>query len=196
MKRLAILGGASGVGSKLLEEASIDYAVKIYGRPEYNMFVSKSMMVLGRILQRTRPDVFILNASGPIIPGKDEYAYIQTDALKTLWPFIKGLDLTLVIMSSAGSWRVDDQVDPVLKLFRKSKYQLSSTALDLCWKKTTDAEHLARTVLFEPSTMNPIIAEKAKIPYLSIKDAWHMIKLGIDSNLPFIRLGCQGNDCH
>ena len=195
MKRLAILGGTTGIGSKLVEEAAKEYDIKIYGRPEYNIFVQKTMMVLGRVLQRTRPEVFILNANGPIIPGKDQYAYSQTETLKTLWPFIKELDLTLVIMSSSGAWWAAEPVDPVLKLFRHSKYRLSSTAMSLCWKQR-DPEHIARTILFEPSTMNPVIAQKAKIPCLSIADAWKMIKLGIDTKLPFIRLGCQGSNDH
>ena len=134
-QRLAILGGSNGIGAQIVECAQVEYDTKIYGRPEYNIFAQKSMMVLGRILQRTRPNVFILNASGPVVIGKEQYAYAQTDALKVLWPFIKELDLTLVVMSSAGAWHVVSKADPVLKLFRMAKYQLSITTMQLCWKK-------------------------------------------------------------
>jgi hypothetical protein len=191
-QRLAILGGITGIGAKLVELAREEYDIKIYGRPEYNLFAPKTMMVLGRILQRTRPDVFILNASGPIVVGKEQYATVQTDALVTLWPFIKGLDMTLVVMSSAGAWRVSSPADPLLKLFRVSKYKLSAKTLELGWKKKDDEGHLIRTILFEPSTMSPTVAEKANITCLSPNEAWRVIKANIDLRLPFVRVGCQG----
>lgn len=194
MKRLSILGGKTGIGEKIAALAAVDYSIKVYSRPEYNIFVGKSMMVLGRILQRTRPDVFILNASGPCVIGKEQYAHSQEAALRVLWPFVRSLDMTLVVMSAAGGWRAGEPADPQLALFRNAKNQLSKTAIELCWKKTTDTEHVARTVLFEPSTMTPSIAQAARIPCMSADEAWKTIRLGIDSRLPFVRIGGQGSD--
>ena len=188
MNRLAILGG-TGLGVSIVNEA-VDYDVKVYDVPDFNIYVKNSMMVLGRVLQRTRPDVFVFNASGP---NTEEHGSAKINALKTLWPFVKVLDISIIIISSAGAWNSLSVDDPNIRIYRKINFDLSNVALSICRKSTMD-EHQARTILFEPAIYDASVAKKFNSTYLTNKEMWDMIKLGIDAKLPFIRLGCQGNN--
>jgi len=190
--KVFIIGCKSGFGKELLAHCQTECLAQGVSREDFNLFDLASVKRLGERIIGELPDVVVFNSYARTV-DKEHVAYAQLEALKVLWPMLKPLDLTVVVVGSAIAWEQPNGGNATL-LYQRSKKDLAAYCLKNGWLDITNPQHKARMVLFEPATMTnrPEYAKARRTPLLSVESSWALMRGAIASKLPFVRVGAQG----
>lgn len=194
MSKLLVLGGHSGVGAAIVEEAIVNgWEVVVSDRADFDLLDKSSVEKFASTISGLKPDAIVLNAYSRTV-NKVEKAFAQVRAAECLWEAVLDMDTCFIVVSSTAAYKSGPVSDDAYALYIESKKAINAFCISKGWRSLHNKTRKARMVLFEPSMMFNR-TEKAALEgstVISKPQLWATLAAAISLRYSFLRIGGQG----